>query len=143
MTSPEPSSAAVASPEHTAARVRATLAYANLRYEDVAERTDGTLTASTLRRIASASNPRGAELNELWSIADACQVPRDWLERGEWSDTAGRADVSPPRFGKGSLSDRVTLLERYVQALISLHRDRTGEYPLPEFDAAGPQPLAH
>jgi hypothetical protein len=141
MSHPEVSSRVAASPPHIAARVRAALAYANLRYEDVADKASPLLTAAKLRRIASARTPRGADLVELWAIADACDVPREWLERGTWDDTAGYSAVSPPRWGEGSLPDRVAVLERYVRALIELHEAQTGEYPLPP-EAPSPRPLA-
>jgi hypothetical protein len=113
--------------------VRAALAYGGLRYEDVADKTSGKMTESKLRRIASASQPRGAELHELWVIADTCDIPRSWLVDGQWDDGQGRATVSLPRFGEGSLNDRVELLERYVTALLTLHETEasTSEIPVP------------
>jgi hypothetical protein len=75
--------------ELIAARVRAALAYAALTYEDAADVIPN-MGASTLRRIASPKNPRGATAHELAHIALACRVEPDWLTRGVWSD-AGEA----------------------------------------------------
>jgi len=110
------------------------MAYAALRYEDVAEATSGQMTVSKLRRITSATGPRGADVVELWTIADVCGVPREWLEVGVWNDGGDRVSPPPsllPKFGEGELSERVALLERYVEALLTLEQSRDSDLPLP------------
>lgn len=132
MSSQTPVSSSVAAPQQIAARVRAALAYAGLRYEDVDAKTDDRMTAAKLRRITSSTNPRGASMDELWMIADACGVPRTWLEVGNWDDMEGNVDLRPPSFGQGSLTNRVAVIERYVAALIALEEARSGTaLPLP------------
>lgn len=130
-----------AGPAQVAARVRAALAYSTLGLSEVGERSG--LGQPKLRRIASATNPRGANPLELWAIADACGVPREWLEAGEWSDLAGRADVIDDLdpFGNGSTEDRVELLERYVLALLRIEAARGGQLPLPVASVDTPGPL--
>jgi hypothetical protein len=112
-----------------AARVRAVLAYAGLSFEQAARRSRG-INAATLRRIASASSPRGASLDELWAIADACAVPRIWLT-GEWNDNVHIAvdeQQDPPsklpKFGAGSLPERLEIVELYLKALLAAEERR-------------------
>lgn len=126
-------STSIGSAPQIAARVRAALAYAALRYEDVDARTGRGMTAAKLRRIASATQPRGATLDELWAIADACNVPRAWLETGQWDDKQGKVEYRPPTFGEGSVEHRLEILEAHVRALITLEEARSGsalELPL-------------
>lgn len=68
-----------------AARVRAALGYAGLTVKQAPTEPrlkDADITYATLTRIVSATNPRGADIEELWAIADACGVPRRFMERG-------------------------------------------------------------
>lgn len=119
-------------PHRTAARVRAAVAYSGERLEVIGQRSIGT---SKLRRIASVTSPRGATLLELWSIADACGVPRTWLELGQWDDSEGRPPVRLERtnpFGPGPTEDRLEIIERYLFALLRLEESR-GE-PLPPLE---------
>lgn len=68
-------------PAHVAARARAALAYANIEVKDSKDRIG--IPYSTMTRIVSPKNPRGARtVEELWAIADACGVPRAFMERG-------------------------------------------------------------
>lgn len=129
----------VGSAPQIAARVRAALAYSGLRYEDVDSRTKGAMTAAKLRRIASARQPRGATLDELWIIADTCGVPRVWLEAGNWDDTQGKVEYRAPRFGEGSLEDRLEIVERHLQAVMRLLEAKTGNEL--ELQAFLPRPL--
>lgn len=115
--------------ELIAARVRAALAYAALTYEDAADVIPN-MGASTLRRIASPKNPRGATAHELAHIALACRVEPDWLTRGVWSD-AGEALPSPfPELGVGSRERRLAVVEHYLEQLLLLERSR-GNAPAP------------
>jgi hypothetical protein len=117
-----------------AARVRAALAYSGDGLAEIGERSR--LGQAKLRRIASQKNPRGAMPDELWAIADACGVPRAWLEIGEWNDLAGQADVpaelSPLGAPGATMQDRLELVERYLLALLKLEASRVGELPLPD-----------
>lgn len=101
-----------------AARVRAAIAYSGLRTDEIAQRTGDDLGVATLRRITSISRPRGATLEELWRIADACQVPRSWLERGEWTDASV---IGPTKvfLGHGSSEERLEVVERYLELMLS------------------------
>lgn len=68
-----------------AARVRAALGYANLTVKQAPREQrlkDANITYATLTRIVSATNPRGADIEELWAVADACDIPRRFMERG-------------------------------------------------------------
>ena len=110
------------------------MAYAALSYDELAARTR--IGESTLRRIASPTKPRGATLDEQWLIADACNVPRRWLEH-EWVDAKalddaklegrqadelahelGHALFERPLLGEGDTEERLRMLERYVHALL-------------------------
>jgi hypothetical protein len=121
-----------------AARVRAALAYSGLRYDELAARTPQ-LGEATLRRITSPTAPRGADVVELWKIADGCGVPRSWLLYGEWDDS-GAMPLRLPRFGAGKVEDRLAVIENYLTALLILEEARHGhELPLPPPEP-GPRP---
>lgn len=122
------------------------MAYAALSYDDVAARTR--IGESTLRRIASASRPRGATLDELWLIADACEVPRRWLE-ADWKDAArvedaevaheiGHALLDRPLLGEGSVEQRLHMVEQYLHALL-LEQERQRPELVPPRPAAPPR----
>jgi hypothetical protein len=119
-----------------AARVRAAVAYCGENLEQIGRASVG---RTKLRRIASATSPRGATPLELWSIADACGVPRAWLEAGVWDD---RDDQPPPQrtnpFGAGSVDDRLEIIERYLLALLRLEEARGDPLPLPEPESSPP-----
>ena len=107
-------------PRFAAARVRAALAYANLSHEETALRTG--LSVPTLRRIVSASSPRGAGIEELWAIADACGVPRGFIEDGfepfrQTGDQASAAGVDDLRAVVLQLSDDLRALRADVEVL--------------------------
>jgi transcriptional regulator with XRE-family HTH domain len=112
------------------ARVRAAIAYTGLTLEEIGARSG--LGRTKLRRIASVASPRGASPLELWSIADACEVPRSWLEDGYWNERDERPMPAPEHthpFGVGPIEDRVEIMERYLVALIALERARTDPLP--------------
>lgn len=71
------------SPDVVAARVRAALAYANIKLTDKgAPLSVGSISQATMSRIVSPANPRGASIEELREIASVCGVPRSFLEEG-------------------------------------------------------------
>lgn len=72
------------SPEAVAARTRAALAYANIKLTEKGEPVSvGAISQPTMARIISPTNPRGVRsVEELWAIADACGVPRSFMEEG-------------------------------------------------------------
>jgi hypothetical protein len=112
-------------PHRIAARVRAAIAYSGRAHEEVG-RLSG-LGIGKVRRIASPANPRGASLLELWSIADACGVPRAWLEVGRWDDAELEPAPRPAQtypFGAGPVEDRLEVIERYLFALLRLEERR-------------------
>lgn len=74
--------------EVTAPRVRAALAYGGFEYREAAAETG--LSYDTIKRLAAKKNPRGASTDELWAIADACGVPRAFMEHGFATDKDGR-----------------------------------------------------
>lgn len=94
------------SPETVAARTRAALAYANIKLTDKGEPVSvGAISQPTMARIISPTNPRGVKsLEELWAIADACGVPRAFMEEG-FSEPAAADD------------SRVAGLERKMEAV--------------------------
>lgn len=68
-------------PRITADRVRAALAFAGIDVKDSQAKVG--ISYATMERIVSPSKPRGASLDELRQIADACPgVPRWFLEHG-------------------------------------------------------------
>jgi hypothetical protein len=89
--------------EEAARRVRAAIGYAGFKERDVTERTS--ITPATLRRIVSLTDPRGATIEQLWEIAEACSVPRDFMEHG----------FSQPD-GERSIEERIATLEEIIKA---------------------------
>jgi transcriptional regulator with XRE-family HTH domain len=75
--------------EEAARRVRAAMAYAGLDQQQAVKASG--IPISTLRRIVATKSPRGASMEELWAIADACRVPRWFMEEG-FSRTANASD---------------------------------------------------
>lgn len=67
-------------PVEAAARARAAIAYSGLSREDVAERSG--LALALLSNITSRTRPSGGTLDRLFLVADACGVPRSFMERG-------------------------------------------------------------
>jgi hypothetical protein len=118
--------------ERIAARVRAALAYAALTYEEAADLI-ADMGSSTLRRITSPKNPRGAALHELSRIAVACDVPLDWLTSGQWDDGGEPLASLFPELGVGTQQQRLDVLEHYVEQLLVLERSR-GQMPAPLLD---------
>jgi transcriptional regulator with XRE-family HTH domain len=91
-------------PAEAARRARSAIAYSGLEHHEIAAKTG--LDVSKIRRIASRTKPRGASLEELWEIADACGVPRSFMEEG-FSEAA-------------SADERVEELERDLGAVAVL-----------------------
>lgn len=70
-------------PLDVAARVRAALAYANIKLTAKGDKNGvGSISHDTMKRIASPSAQRSATLDELEDIAAACGVPLRFLEVG-------------------------------------------------------------
>ncbi len=104
--------------EDIARRTSAALAYASIDVKAGVCVDDRAISSATLARIVSAASPRGVHtLEELETIADACEVPRSFLLDGFTPDDP-------------SLPERVEALERQLKVL--LRRD-----PLRTDDAQG------
>ena len=86
-------------------RVKAAMAYAGFEHKDVVKKAG--VSDSTLKRIVSTKHPRGASIEQLWAIADACKVPRDFMEYG-FPD------------GEESVVERLAVLERGLDHLREL-----------------------
>jgi len=119
--------------------VRAALAYAGLGIDEAISKIGGAFGAATLRRITSTAHPRGASLDELWLIADACGVPRSWFADGEWKDKPAAVAAVPQPFGQGTPEQRLETVERYLAALLRLEQSRMNgkqtlgeDLPLPD-----------
>jgi transcriptional regulator with XRE-family HTH domain len=69
-----------------ARRVRAARAYAGLSVRDLAD-TIG-IGLQTIKRIEAGT--RAPRKMEIWAIAEACELPREWFEL-EWTELAMRA----------------------------------------------------
>jgi hypothetical protein len=96
-------------PLETARRVRAALAYADIKVRGNSEERFQ-IGEATMRRITSSTDPRGATIEELWRIADACGVPREFLLSG-----FGRYDEEEPVSDRvGALEDQVAFLMREI-----------------------------
>lgn len=67
-------------PRLAAARARAAIAYAGLDHAELEKLTG--LDVAMIRRITSKANPRDGRIERLWAIADACDVPRAFMESG-------------------------------------------------------------
>lgn len=67
-------------PALIASRTRAALGYADIKVKDSNERIG--IPSSTMARIVSPTNPRGASFEERSQIADACDVPAWFMEHG-------------------------------------------------------------
>jgi len=89
------------SPPEAARRVRAALAYAGTSHADISKATG--ITAGTLRNMTSHSRPSGGSLDRLYLIAEACGVPRWFMEHGFDGATSrgangGRPEPTVPAF---------------------------------------------
>lgn len=99
------------SPDTAAARARAAIGYAGLEHSDVSARTG--LSISLIRRIVAKKDPRDGGIERLWAIADACGVPRSFMEHG-WNGVARPEPVSDDEVRQ--LRARVEKLEAQGQA---------------------------
>lgn len=112
------------SPERAAARARAAIAYAGLEHADVADVTGMSL--SMVRRITSKTTPRDATIERLWAIADACSVPRGFMEHG-WAPFSTGASIDELREGQRSLEARLATLEAEALARTDEQRRAKGD----------------
>jgi hypothetical protein len=69
-----------ADPVEIAARVRAAEAYAGFEHSELAK--ESGIGVATIQRMGSPTNSRTADLDERQRIADACKVPRQFMEEG-------------------------------------------------------------
>jgi transcriptional regulator with XRE-family HTH domain len=95
----------------TARRVRAAIAYSGLEQVEIIERTG--MRMPTLRRIVARADPRAASLEELYAIADACGVPRVFMEEG----------FAPLVASATALEQRVDELARQLSAVLDERQD--------------------
>jgi hypothetical protein len=122
-------------PETVAARARAALAYANIKLTEKGTPVKvGSVTQATMARIISPTNPRGAaSIDELWEIADACGVPRSFMEEGFSESVSADERVEELERDLGAVAVLLPLLlkatgmrlpARGVQALERVQRRR-------------------
>lgn len=67
-------------PQEAAKRARAAIAYAGKDLDHLEVETG--IKKGTLRNIISRTRPQGAKLERLYAIADACDVPRSFMDDG-------------------------------------------------------------
>lgn len=100
-------------PAEQAARIRAALGYSGKEAEELADALG--VSYATLRRRKTLVSPTGAKsMEELYDIADACGVPRQFMEEGFGHDE--RRDQS--------LEDRLAALEQGQERLTQTLEDR-------------------
>lgn len=95
-------------PAELSARARACRAYAGIKEHDLAEATG--IQPERLRRILRATHPSRATVDELLVIADACDVPRAFVEHG-----FGALPTDEP-----NLAERVQALEAKVDTVLDI-----------------------
>lgn len=88
-------------PDEAARRARAAVAYAGLELPELEKRTG--IKQGTLRNILSKTRPQSGTVERLWVIADACRVPREFMEGG-WSA------ITAIHHGSNNLSERMQSL---------------------------------
>jgi hypothetical protein len=121
--------------QELASRVRAAMAYAGLSRHEVADRCE-LLSEAKVRRTLDAM--RDTSPLELAQLANACDVPLSWFQRGEWSvDDHASRDAPPLVFGQGSLDDRMRVVEHYLALLLNEAARQSASRPLPVHDADG------
>lgn len=129
-----------------AARTRAALAYANIDVKRSGDRIG--ISSATMARIVSPSNPRGASIEELWQIADACKVPRWFMEQGfdapastELEDQVAEHHERLARIEETE-GDMQAALERINRWLDALRTGTGADIPPPLLEAGDPPSLA-
>jgi transcriptional regulator with XRE-family HTH domain len=96
------------------ARVRAAWAFSGLSQADLAQRAG--INSGTLRGYLRKANPNAPELEDAKAIADACGVPRSFMEEGFGEPPAGLA---------AQLQEMQTRLDAVV-VLLPILLDATG-----------------
>jgi len=96
-------------PTEAARRTRAAIGYAGFDMKEVAGASG--ITIGTLNNIVSRTRPSGGTIERLWAIADACGVPRSFMEDGFTPD--------PPRSPSEQLDD----LQRQIAELRTMVLD--------------------
>lgn len=66
--------------EETARRARAAIGYSGKEHEPIRAQTG--ISEATWKRLVAKTNPSAATIEQLWAIADACGVPRRFMEEG-------------------------------------------------------------
>jgi transcriptional regulator with XRE-family HTH domain len=79
-------------PPEAARRVRAAMGYSGMTFPELAAKTG--LKKDLLRNIASRTRPSGGTLDRLYVIADACRIPRQFMEHG-WRPFTARGEDPP------------------------------------------------
>lgn len=117
-------------PAEVARRVRAAIGYSGLEYAPLSRMTG--LGEGVLRRMAAKTDDsqRGAKsIEELWAIADACGVPRTFMEYGfepaaDAAEEVLRAREEEPT---ADLIMRLGALEEQVRELVARDSRRAAE----------------
>lgn len=113
-------------PSDVARRARAALAYANIDVKSSPQHTG--ISYATMQRIVSPTAPRGAKLEELWAIADATGVPRNFMEHGFEGLTQAGEDTAAARLEaleeeqrqiRDQLAELVKATRRTTRALLA------------------------
>lgn len=91
------------------ARVRAAWGYSGLTYRELAERT--AINEATLRGYLRKSKPNAPSVGDAFRIADACGVPRSFMEQGF------REDAPAPEERLEAVEHQMQTISRQVRDL--------------------------
>lgn len=131
-------------PADAARRARAAVAYAGLEIPEITKRTG--IASGTIRNILSRTRPSSGTIERLWSIADACDVPRSFMEDG-WDAITAPHHASNLEQRMDELSEelhvRMARLEEELQdaglrRLVAEDEPATGPGGTSSTDAPGP-----
>lgn len=124
-------------PEQLAARTRAAIAYSGKDYKDIGA-VVGKSPATLARRSSPGTNYRGPQsMEEVYRLADACGVPRSFMEHGF---------MEQPASADARIDELERKLDGFVEALINsqparvsqlLRSWREGIRPRPAADKSG------
>jgi transcriptional regulator with XRE-family HTH domain len=119
-------------PAEAARRARAAIGYAGLDYDELVKATG--IPEGTLRNITSKTRASGGRPERLAKIAQACEVPVEFMERG----FAPLVDTTPSRLD--TLERQVAhILRRLEAAEVPVLPDELDRPPLePRRDVQGP-----
>lgn len=118
-------------PKELAARVRAAEAYAGFEHASLEERTG--LGKATIQRMGSPGNSRVPNLEERQKIADACGVPRSFMEQGFYvfPDAPGTEEGE-------TLHAQLARHEQLIRKLVLTSLDADDSDPKPEQESEPP-----